>query len=111
MNLEELLIEEIKAVVISDNLVQYCRFVTEKDPVTIKNDEWRTFVSLLQEHDATETARVVFRQVMLDVLSSMLAVFDGTTNLATMRDDFRIFYGSEKLDQTLADTLLESEED
>lgn len=110
MNVEEQLIEELKTVVISDNLERYCQFVAEKDPATIKNEAWRTLVSLLQENEATEIVRTVFRQVMLDVLSNTLAVFDGTTNLATMRDDISISYGSKELDQTLADTLLESEE-
>jgi hypothetical protein len=110
MSLEEQLIAEIKAVVISDNVERYCQFVAEKDPSTIRNAEWRTFVSLLQENEASETIRTIFRQVMLDVLSNTLAVLDGSSCLATMRDDFRIFYGSKELERTLADTLLESEE-
>jgi hypothetical protein len=110
MNLEEKLIEELKTSVIEETLEQYFQYVSEKDPAAIKSEDWRTFVSLLQRNGAAATVRTVFRQVMIDVLSSTLAVFDGVSNLETLREDFRITYGTEVLDQTLSDILLESEE-
>lgn len=109
MKLEDKLVGELKYSVVEDILNRYVEFLRQSDPEKIKNSEWQRFATALRRSGAEETIPTVFRQVLVDALANVLGVLDGSSNLATMRGDFRVFYDGTLLDKSLADALWESE--
>jgi hypothetical protein len=112
METEDILISELKKLILKDNLDEYLDLVKNRDPESVKNEHWRFFLRMINNggDPALNAVSAVFRQVMCDTIANVLAVFDGSAILETLRGDFRIFYDDKPLSQTLSDTFWETEE-
>ncbi len=112
MDTEEILINELKKIVLEGTLDDYLKLIRDEEPESVKNEHWRLFLNMVKNggDPATNAVSAVFRQVICDTFASVLAVFDGSFILDTLRGDFRILYDDEPLPQTLCDTFWETEE-
>ncbi|MFT5127825.1 MAG: hypothetical protein ACI8W8_001432 [Rhodothermales bacterium] len=113
MDFEDQLILEIKRTVIEDNFAYYIQVLTETAADTISDSSRRALIESVRAggEPAIDGLNSMIRQIMIDTLASTLAVFDGSSVLPTMRDDFSILYDGKPVPQTLSDTLIESEEE
>lgn len=113
MTTDEAFIAELRTAVLGDNLELYLKMIADKNPATVKDAGWRAYIEWVQTNGPSRTAaaRAVIRQVMCDTLSKTLAVFDGSSNLATMREDIVILYDRQEIQDSLTDHFWEQEED
>jgi hypothetical protein len=109
MPLEDQLVHEIRSAVIDDNLSRYIALM-RSNPAQVNASHWRQFIGIIQNSQTEDNVCEVFRQIMVDVLANTLAVLDGSSNLETLRGNFRVSYEGTFLPQTLADTLWEQEQ-
>ena len=114
MTTDEAFIAELRAAILGDALNLYLKMIGEKKPATVQDAGWRAFIEWVQTNgpQGMAAARAVIRQVMCDTMSNTLAVFDGSSNLATMREDIVILYGGydgQEIQDNLTDYFWEQE--
>ena len=116
MDLEQAFISALKQAVVDETLSSYLDMIASKNPSEVQNPDWRRFLEMVKRdrdesvESSVDPLPTVLRQVILDTLAATLAVLDGTLALEELRGDFQLLYEGTPLQQTLNDTLWESEE-
>jgi len=103
----------IRAEVLDQNLRAYDEILATPLP-DVKDERWRQilgqFVAMTKGQQ--EAVRLLVRQSMVDTISSVLGILDGTSLLEHYRERFALTYGEEgeKLNGDLQDFFLAEEE-
>lgn len=104
----------IRDSILERNLAEYKKLLGSPDS-EVEDEYWRKTCRLYKSLDATRKGDLVsvMRQVMVDTVSSMLGILDGTTYFQRDSKGFTLKYGSdaEKLNGDLQDFFLAAEED
>ena len=108
------LVNCIREEIIKQNLIVYDELLA-RPPDQVSDDHWRSVVraySTMSEEQQV-SLRMLAKQAMVDTVSNLLGVLDGTSLLQNYRDDFVLKYGSsgDKLNGDLQDFFLASLED
>ncbi|RBP43845.1 hypothetical protein DES53_105244 [Roseimicrobium gellanilyticum] len=113
MTTDEAFVAELRTAILGDMLEQYLTMVCDTDPASINDDGWRAFIGWVQESGplGTTSARTVIRQVLCNAISKTLAVLDGSSNLATMREKIVVLYDGQEIQDNLTDNFWEQEEE
>lgn len=104
----------IRRAVLDDNLAAYRRYLEPATAATTgPHSEWyqvaEVYGALSDEQRGAMIS--VLRNAIVDTLSNVLGILDGTTLLATYRERFRLTYGDDQqqLNGDLQDLLLSEE--
>lgn len=107
-------VSRIRSEVLEQNLAIYCQNLEDPRSTTIgRGAHWPRMAELYQS--LTEDQRRLFvegvRQVMVDTLSNVLGILDGSTLLGQHRDCFHLTYGGdhEVINGELLDLFLSHE--
>jgi hypothetical protein len=96
--------------VLEQNLQTYDAVLSQDRTAPVKDEYWRAVLDLYAQLGDSQqrVLKGIFRQVIVDTISNMLGVLDGTTILESHRKDFLLTYGGEsrKLNGYLQDLFL-----
>ena len=106
-------IARVRDGVIEQNLRVYSELL-RKPPASIRDPRWKVIAASYARMDDDQKAAVavLIRQVIVDTLSNVFGILDGSSLLKGFRDSFVLSYGpdGERLNGDLQDLLLAAEE-
>ncbi len=110
----EQFIECLRREILEDNIAVYEQQLAESAEKA-RDTQWKAMLEAYQSMNGDQQSAVKFllRQVLLDTLSNVLGVLDGSCLLKNYREGFSLTYGKspEKLNGFLQDYFLAAEED
>ncbi len=98
--------------VINENLVLYKEIIDT--PIAEVTDEyWKNVISLYNSVDRSrqETIVDIFKQVMIDTVSTMLGIIDGSIAIDDYENELELRINDQKTDDCLQDIFLELTEE
>lgn len=106
-------IRGIRKEIIAGNLHTYRELFVGTRPEDASDPYWKTSLQLFGELDdaGREVLFSIIRQVMVDTVSNLLAVFDGVSDLPAQDGTFEVRIGDKNLAGSLQDQFLAAEEE
>jgi hypothetical protein len=113
MTTDELFVRELRKCLLEDNLSAYVDVIRKKKPMETADPDWRLFWEWLQSQGeaGNRIATKVFRHIICDTTSNILAIIDSSANLPTMRGDIKLLYEGQEIQDNLTDNFWEQEEE
>jgi hypothetical protein len=83
--------------VIDQNVKVYDRLLTAP-PADVRDDRWRAVAAAYttMNKEQQTAVRTLVRRVMIDTVSTLLGILDGSSLLDRHREDFRLTYGKDR---------------